>query len=118
MPACKICSDDRLYGPINADIVRNVALVEIAAKYKLTVRGVRRHLHHLPPILEGEKPGFTTMTYIAPITNNYYFYVPAPFVEVAKDEARDPEASVPEAPVADLEEEGRESSPEEQGGGG
>ena len=70
---CSICSSTpSIRGRVDADIVRRLSLREIAARYKMSVRSVQRHLKHLPELLEAEPSVTTTPAFVvvAPTTNN------------------------------------------------
>lgn len=93
---CPICySTPSIRGAVDADIVRKISLSNIAERHKLSIRSVRRHLKHLPKVLETERVGPSTVV-IAPVYN--INLVVSPSAEEASLETR--------ALLGDLEEEG------------
>lgn len=81
---CPICSSTpSIRGAVDADIVRKVSLRKIAERHNLSIRAVRRHLKHLPEVLETERATSPTVV-IAPVYN--VNLVVSPGVDTLADE--------------------------------
>lgn len=66
---CPVCASSSLRGQFDADIVRKISLRKIAECHKLSICAVKRHLKHLPEVLETEGAAPSTAV-IAPTYNN------------------------------------------------
>lgn len=86
---CSICAS-LSRGHVDADLVCRISVREIAARHKVSIRSVRRHLKHLPEVLEGGTAP-PSVVYIAPVTNNIFFSVNA------EERALEEPGEVPEA---------------------
>lgn len=84
---CPVCSSTpSIRGAVDADIVRKISLREIAERHKLSIRSVRRHLKHLPEVLETEQASASTVV-IAPVYNINLIVSPPAVEHVVSDEA-------------------------------
>jgi hypothetical protein len=85
MVICSICATPVVRGYVDADLVRHRALRAIAKCHGLSIRSVRRHLLHLPELLETESSTGPRI-YIGTVTNNFNVVVASPEEEDGQEE--------------------------------
>ena len=75
MVICSVCVSPGVRGPVDADLVRHLSLRKIAERHGLSIRSVRRHLQHLPQVLETETSTGPSI-YIGQVTYNLNLVAP------------------------------------------
>jgi hypothetical protein len=89
MVICSICVTPDVRGYVDADLVRHRSLRSISERRGLSIRSVRRHLLHLPELLEKGATSYPSI-YIGAVTFNINGTAPLP-EEVANVEEEEEE---------------------------
>ncbi len=76
MVICAICATPDLRRRVDADVVRRLTLSDIAKRYGLSSRAVRRHVGHLPEKLEGEAAASRPTVSIGSVNINVFVDAP------------------------------------------